>query len=359
VGSFSPIAKPTGPLGVVSVAQTIYGPTVLPIARIKLYSSAEWEEFINEWAACSLIGDVVRFSGSGDRGIDVANFRDTNGFLGVWDGYQCKHYSRPLALGDAKPEIGKILWYSFQGEYRAPTTYTFMAPQGIGTKLNSLLKNVPALKNEVIATWDKACRTSITETQEVILEGAFLDYVKSFDFSIFIGKQPLSVIEDHRCSPYHASRFGGGLPPKPLPMTPPLCIDPIESRYVAQLLEAYSDHAKEPITVPDDLKKRASLSGHFTRQREAFYHAETLRVFVRDKVEPGTFERLQDEVFSGVVDTSDREHADGYERIIAVTKAAQEMQLVANPIAPIAQTQDRHGICHQLANEDRLKWIKS
>jgi hypothetical protein len=102
----------------------------------------------------------------------------------------------------------------------------------------------------------------------------------------------------------------------------------------------------------------SALNGHFTRQREAFYHAETLRVFVRDKVEPGTFERLQDEVFHGVVDASNKDHADGYERVLAVTKASQDMQLVANPIAPIAQTQDRHGICHQLANEDRLKWTK-
>jgi hypothetical protein len=141
-------------------------------------------------------------------------------------------------------------------------------------------------------------------------------------------------------------------------LKPPDVIDPSESRYVEQLLEAYSDHIKEPITVPTDLKRRTGLNGHFTRQREAFYHAETLRVFVRDKVEPGTFERLQDEVFHGVVDTNNEDHADGYERVLAVTKASQDMQLVANPIAPIAQTQDRHGICHQLANEDRLKWTK-
>jgi hypothetical protein len=127
---------------------------------------------------------------------------------------------------------------------------------------------------------------------------------------------------------------------------------------VEQLLEAYSDHTKETIKIPADLKRRTALNEHFIRQREAFYHAETLRVFLRDKVEPGTFERLQDELYAGVVDTNSANHADGFVRVVAVTKAAQDMQLTANPIAPIAQTQDRHGICHQLANEERLKWTK-
>ena len=115
---------------------------------------------------------------------------------------------------------------------------------------------------------------------------------------------------------------------------------------------------KKVLPFPDTLEKWPSLKSHFNRQREAFYHAETLRVFLRDKVEPGTFERLQGEIRAGVVDTCDSPYGDGYQRVCAVTKAAQDMQLTANPISPIAQVQDRHGICHQLANEDRLKWTE-
>lgn len=355
---FSPIAKPNGSGAVVSAAQVLNGPLILPISRIRLYSPSEWEEFINEWAACSLNGEVVRFSGSGDRGVDVAVFLDSGKFNGMWHGYQCKHYASALSPSDAKPEIGKILWYSFKGEYRAPQSYTFMAPCGIGTKLNNLLNNSKSLKKDLITTWDSACRKKITETAEIPLDGAFLAYVSAFDFSIFLGKQPLSLVDEHRCSPYHLQRFGGGLPPRPLASKPPPSIAQIETRYVEQLLEAYSEREGTLISVPADLKTGTMLHGHFARQREAFYQAETLRVFVRDKVEPGTFERLQEELYLGVVDTSDQDYSDGYERVVAVTRAAQEMQLVANPIAPIALTQDRHGICHQLANEDRLKWKK-
>ncbi|MGC2774156.1 MAG: ABC-three component system protein [Bradyrhizobium sp.] len=358
---FSSIKTPKGPAGLISAAQIIAGPPILPVARIKLYSADDWEEFTNEWAHCSLkknYHDVVRFGSSGDRGVDIAVFFDKDGFVGAWDGFQCKHYIKPLAPADAKPEIAKVLWYSFNGAYKPPTSYCFVAPCGIGTKLNNLLKNTAALKKDLIDTWDKVCRTAITDTQEVPLEGDFLTYVENFDFSIFNGKQPLTIIEEHRASPHHLSRFGGGLPARPVSVAPPTEIDVLESRYVQQLLDAYSDHTKELIKVPGDLKRRAALSEHFTRQREAFYHAETLRVFVRDKVEPGTFERLQDELYAGVADTNATDHADGFVRVVAVTKAAQDMQLTANPIAPIAQTQDRHGICHQLANEDRLKWTK-
>ena len=75
------------------------------------------------------------------------------------------------------------------------------------------------------------------------------------------------------------------------------------------------------------------LREHFSRQREAFYQAEALRVFVRDKVEPGTFERLQDEIYAGVIDTHNEDYDDGYKRVVAVTKAAQDMT-----IRPIPRT---------------------
>lgn len=253
--------------------------------------------------------------------------------------------------------MGKVLWFSFSGDYKAPRSHTFIAPYGIGTKFNSLLKSPAKLKQELIANWEKHCRTGITDTQEIVLEGDFLAYVDGFDFSIFKGKQPLALIEEHRASPYHLSRFGGGFPARPITPLPPSDIGTHETKYVEQLYLAYGDHLNKPINSTADLGK-AVLREHFSRQREAFYQAEALRVFVRDKVEPGTFERLQDEIYAGVIDTHDEEFDDGYKRVVAVTKAAQDMAITANPIAPIAQTQDRRGICHQLANDEKLKWTR-
>jgi hypothetical protein len=89
-----------------------------------------------------------------------------------------------------------------------------------------------------------------------------------------------------------------------------------------------------------------------------FYHAESLRVFARDSVPPGTFESFQEEIYTGVVDTHDATFPDGYARAVAVTKAARQMQITSNALITRAKLQDRDGICHQLANEDRLRWTK-
>jgi hypothetical protein len=97
---------------------------------------------------------------------------------------------------------------------------------------------------------------------------------------------------------------------------------------------------------------------HFRRQREAFYHAENLRVFSRDSVPPGTFEALQQNIYDGVIDVHDADHADGFERVRKVTETARQLQLTANALISCANPADRAGICHQLANEDRLTWKK-
>jgi len=172
--------------------------------------------FINEWVHFCLKPKYVtvqRFSGSGDQGIDIAGFANNERLLGVWDNYQCKHYDHPLRPSDVWVEFGKILWYSFKKEYKAPRKYYFVAPKGIGTQLSKLLGNAEKLKAELTANWDKDVRKKIMEL-EVPLEGEFLAYVQGFDFSIFDSKTGLQVIEDHRGCPYHTARFGGGLPPR-------------------------------------------------------------------------------------------------------------------------------------------------
>jgi hypothetical protein len=355
---FKPIALPAATT-VVSAQLIANGPPLSPTGRIKLYSPEEWETFTNEWAFYFFQGKTTeRFTGAGDKGVDIAVFDPGQNFQGVWDGYQCKHYGNALTPSDVYVELGKVLWFSFNGDYAIPRSHTFVAPRGIGTKLNNLLMNPDKLKQELISNWDKHCRKEITSTQEIPPEGSFLTYVNAFDFSIFKGKQPLAIIDEFRVSPTCSSRFGGGFPARPLATCPPTAISAHETKYVEQLYLAYGDHLKKLVTSTADLGKPA-LREHFSRQREAFYQAEALRVFVRDKVEPGTFERLQDEIYAGVVDTNDDDgYADGYKRVVAVTKAAQDMEIKANPIAPIAQTQDRHGICHQLANDEKLKWTR-
>jgi hypothetical protein len=341
--------------------QAVVGPSIPPQQRILLYSADQWEIFIHEWVHYCLKNRYIKTqkaSGAGDRGIDVAGFADADLLQGVWDNYQCKHYDHVLYPTDAWPEIGKILWYSFNGQYRAPRRYFFVAPRGIGTTLASYLRDSVKLKNGLVENWNKHCRKNITNTQEIIIEGDFLKYVEKFDFSIFDDKTALEVLEDHRACPLHTARFGGGLPCRPDPAVPPDDIASRESTYVGELLAAYADHVKAPIPDIAALKSLPKLADHFGRQRVAFYHAESLRIFARDSVPTGTFEALQHEIHAGVVDVCETNHADGYQRVCAVLKEARNLPITGNPLIARAKLQDREGICHQLANEERLRWTK-
>lgn len=358
--NFAEITVPAVPSTVLTPAQAVHGPLVPAQQQVLLYSAEQWEVFVKEWAHFCLkkkYESVQRFCGSGDRGIDVAGFADDQRLQGTWDNFQCKHYDHPLRPSEVWAEFGKTLWYSFQGEYAPPRRYYFVAPKGIGTQLLGLLSNADKLKKEMIANWDKNVRNKIGE-QEVVLEGPFLAYVECFDFSRFDSKTGLQIIEDHRTCPRHVARFGGGLPPRPEAGTPPEELAPTESKYVGHLLSAYADHKKTDVTDVKALKVWPKLNEHFGRQREAFYHAESLRVFARDTVPAGTFESLQEDIRSGVIDVRDAEHADGFVRVCEVTRAARELQITSNALINCAKPKDRDGICHQLANEDKLKWTE-
>jgi hypothetical protein len=82
-----------------------------------------------------------------------------------------------------------------------------------------------------------------------------------------------------------------------------------------------------------------------------------LRVFSRATVPEGTFETLQDEVFSGVVDTAESDYSNGFERVKATLKAARELPIISHALVSVLSHNDNTGICHQLANDDRLTWV--
>ena len=332
-----------------------------PQQHLLLYSPDEWEEFIHEWvdAKRSEYTQVLRFAGSGDMGIDVAAYVDVKRLLGVWDNYQCKHYKAALTPVDAAAEIAKVLWHSFCEQYVAPRWYYFIAPQGCGLNLRKLLGNIPKLRAHVITNWDGQCANAITKKKTIPLTGDFKGYVEAFDFSIFTERSALDIIADHRLTPYFAARFGGGLPDRPRATpVPPYQPDESGSRYVQQLFEAYGDHTKSNVVSLACLTGRPDLAEHFYRQRESFFHAEALRNFARDTVPVGTFEELQTEVHAGVIEVEAAAHADGYARVNEVTRAAVSLALTSNALMSVVKVQDRKGMCHQLANEDRLRWRK-
>lgn len=330
------------------------GPAILPQARVLLFSAAEWEGFINEWAgSLAKYEHVERTGGAGDRGCDIVAFPSLA--AQVWDNYQCKHYDHPLTPGDVWIELGKLCFYTFTGAYSIPRRYRFVAPRDVGTSLANLLRRPSELKAGLLQAWAAKCQTGITVTQPTPLTPNLRSHIEAMDFSIF-GYQPvLQVIEAHKITPYYISRFGLGLPLRPAPATPSETPGGHETLYVQQLLEAYSDNAGT--TFIDHTSLPGSYGRHFNRSRENFYAAESLRNFSRDTLPEGTFEHLQNQVFDGVIDVCESTHACGFSRLKATTTQAAQLSITSSPLIGKTDVADMHGICHQLANVERLVWV--
>lgn len=333
------------------------GPRIVPTERMKLFSPADWEGFVNEWAtSLGEYGLVERTSGAGDMGCDVIGTVNPSDINSAWDNYQCKHYGHALTPSDVWIELGKLCYYTWRGNYTVPRRYRFVAPRGVGGKLARLLKRPAELKAELVAAWDEKCAKDITSAATVALDSDLRSHIEAIDFSIFSYVPPLELVEQHAKTRYFAVRFGLGLPPRPPPPAPPMKLGAGETRYVQQLFDAYSDNLGRPVTHPEDLTPR--LSGHFGRAREAFYCAEALRNFSRDTLPDGAFDHLQDQIFDGVIDVAEATHACGFTRLTATTAQAANLQITSSALVGRFETQDRHGICHQLANADRLTWVR-
>ena len=203
--------------------------------------------------------------------------------------------------------------------------------------------------------WNIRCKNKITTGRNISLRNEFLRYFNAFDFSIFDSVSSVKMIEDHSKTVYHTVRFGGGLPKRGKPNTPPNVIKTSESRYVSQLLEAYSDNSGKKYSDIDSLDKE--YKEDFDLQRERFYHAESLRNFSRDTVPEGTFDSLKDEIFQGVIDVCRAPYQDGYKKMRETLSQSAKLSLSQNPLITVTKIQDKQGICHHLANEDKINWV--
>jgi hypothetical protein len=340
--------------------QILLGEKRDPLEILKGYPDGDWEEFVREWAE-SLTTDyreVRRASGKGDRGRDVIGYVGEINEGGPWDNFQCKHYDHPLHPGDLWKELAKLCYYTFEKKFSIPRAYYFVAPRGIGPEALLLLENPQNLRAGLIAQWEKGQLLKVAKN-DIVLDGELRKHVEAFDFGIIKDLPPAKLIEQHRKTRFHARRFGGGLvglPPNKANV--PAEIAPLETRYVEQLFGAYADHLGAPIGSTQDLAGHPKLRSHFNRQRTHFYLAELLRNFTRDGIdEEGCFERLQDTIYEGVVDIAEGEHTSGFERVKKTLAEARLIQIDSHPLKECLEIYHRSGMCHQLANDDRLTWV--
>lgn len=328
--------------------------------RIELFSPEEWEEFTEEYALSrkSQYTKIGRYAGAGDKGLDVVGFLNGTTFESGWDNYQCKFYRNSLIPSDIWVEFGKIIYFSFVGDFTVPRKYYFVAPKGIGTTLANYLAKPDVLKVKIKEAWESKISDRISSTFKAELTGKLQAYFEQFDFAIFDSISLADMIIEHSNTPFHSVRFGGGLAVRPESELPPGEITTGESVFTRQLLLAYGDCEGE---IPEDstwLDDKTKYKRNFKRQRERFYQAESLRNFSRDNVPAGTFERLQDDIYQGVVDVSDAEHANGFIKMTDTVNQAAQISIDSSPLKSVIKVADKQGICHQLVNDNLLRWVE-
>ncbi|MBK1855325.1 hypothetical protein JO972_10175 [Verrucomicrobiaceae bacterium 5K15] len=352
---------PNPQVGLYTAEHVVSGIPIPKTKRIELFSPDQWEEFTEEWAT-SLTGSyhkIKRFAGAGDQGLDVVGFIKSGEFDDGWVNYQCKYYDHSLYPTDVWVEIGKIIYYSFEGEYPPPLKYFFTAPKQVGTTLGKMLAKPKKLKEQLMKNWEQHCEKKITDTATIVLEGDFLQYLNDFDFSIFESITLVEMIKGHATTPFHSVRFGGGLGPRPKPEIPAENTVSTDHRYVRQLLSVYAEAMgveSKPISL-EILERNERYKKNFHRQRERFYHAESLRNFSRDTVPVGTYEQLQEDIYQGVVDVCEGNHISGIVCMTNTVSQAAQVAVHSSPLASVTRVTDKQGICHQLCDDERLTWI--
>ena len=355
-----------GTNSVVTAAQIAQGVPIPPVSRLAMMSADEWEVFTEEWATyLKNEGEywrVRRRSGAGDRGLDVVAFVSELGFEAPWDSFQCKHYARALGPKAVCIEVAKVIYHSFNRtipfnqSFRVPRRHVFISTNGVGLTVQGWLGDAEEFRKEFKSRWGQCVVEAIGI--HVPLHGDLLAYVDAFDFGIFDDRSAVELVEQHAKTPFHAARFGGGLPPREQAPAPPDTPTEGESVYIRKLLDAYEDRLGRALSTSADLADFPIMRQHYNRQREMFYSAEALRSFARDTTPEGTFDLLREDIHDGVVDVCDEAHDTGFERVKATVGRAATINVGGNALVGVARVRDKQGVCHQLANDCVLTWVR-
>ena len=330
---------------------------------MEIFSPDEWEIFVEEWVEVksTVYVEIERFGGAGDKGRDVAAYiTDPRKPNYEWDCYQCKHYNQPLMPSKMWIEFGKIIYYTFIKDYPVPKNYYFVSPKGCGTSFTKLLQNGIDIKAGVKENWNNEIRTKIISGKNIELVGKLLEYVENFDFSIFDRVQPKQIIAEHCLHSNHLKWFGGGLPDREVldEKNIPLYVSSAETNYVSQLLLAYGSDHNDIFSNTEAIRSHSKYNNHFNRARISFHHAEQLRNFSRDNLPNGTFESFQDEIFDGIINIAESEHRNGFEKVKNIETHSATIVISSNAIKDVLIVKDKSGVCHQLCNDEKLKWVE-
>ncbi|CAM5567349.1 hypothetical protein SAURM35S_02924 [Streptomyces aurantiogriseus] len=350
----------------IAVSQYVPPPSVVshnrfdtrtPLQQVFYWEADQWEQFTCEWVRMrkdefGYLG-VEIIGGTNDRGADVVAFMSEQRLNGEWHCYQCKHYSDGLTLDDALPEMIKPFAAAVETTRTLPTKYIFVAPR-IHSRLKDTVLTPAELKRRFLSYMDGRTRPVAALTPET--RHAVRELAARTDFSMFWTVNLDEVLEVYSKSPLFASRFN--LPPtgEPVKLIPPPVPGVNEARYLKRLLDVYQEKFGAQIATVKDAFEHPASGQHLGRQRVAFFDAESLRMYARESVPGDAYQELQDDVLDNLIEVAVRDFPSGWERLQAVLQASGQLNISGSLLASHFRNSQRKGMCHQLANEDKLTW---
>jgi hypothetical protein len=337
--------------------EIIHGESIPPLKRLEIFEAGSWEDFtlqlVHYWK--SHYDRVVRCGGGGDMGRDVIAYSNEGP---DWENFQCKHYSVKLNVSQALQEIGKLLYFAHKGQFSVPKKYYFVAPLGVSTDLLNHLMDSSKLKVALIEKWDKCCKDKISSKRgdSKFLDNSLKEFIEAVDFSIFDHIPPMKIIQLHENTPYHSKVFGTALKRRPALESPPDAVKDYEAKYIEELFLAFGDKEGVPL-YREGIEEYPDYLDEFYRARKNFYAAEGLDKFSRDWLPDSCYEELLEECQESILPVIRSKYDDGYQRYLSALSQASLTPYSAHPLSQYIKVQDKKGMCHQLVNIDKVKWV--
>lgn len=323
---------------------------------LESFEPNEYEEVIEDWVNGYLkpkreYVDVERLGGKGDKGRDVCAFYTKD--RQTWDNYQCKHYDCPINLSILKQEISKLCYYTFKSVYPLPKEYYFVAPKSLSVEAHdTLYYHKDELKKSIIDEWTFQVNKMTADEKNKLFE-----YIRnSVDFSIFKHISPNVFIEQFKTTNYFRFRFKQHIKLKSN-LNAPEKINTFENTYINHILDTYSEMENTNINRENIPSKYIE---HFKRQRKHYYSAFTLEKITRDACKnEKPFLDIKEDIYDSIIDTvEDTSIKTGYQRLNNSLKEARDCQISdSNELSNAVNSSSKQGICHYLANENKVKWV--
>lgn len=329
-----------------------------PSAIIMTWDDATWEEFIHDWLIECHFEEYVaheRLGGAGDKGRDVVGFvTDPHNDDYIWHNYQCKFYSSNLNFSEVATEFGKLIYFTMNGDFPVPEKYYFVSPKDLSTSFSELLRDPVSLKDKILKTWDKTISHKITSKAVIKLDDNLIKYIQNFNFNIFYSLPLLRILSEIAKTPLYFKYFNQMFHARQLPPSTPDYDPTVESVYVGQLLEVYSEVSS--VGAMDLTNLIMPYNRHFSGCRNDFYFASSLSRYMRDSFIEDNFKILKSYISSSIESVLYKNYNNSFERCNDILSHASLTNISHPVLSKICEAPDKKGICHHMINDGELQW---